>query len=257
MRRTQSVTCITVCLSLLLCAGCQNSKKNSELDKNEKIHLHIDTENELSPDELKRQKDVRKQILDRTELTQKSEKNIQDAINNAKNILSENSFKQLQAAQNTWNIQGRGKDINKLVKNGIPAAEAYAQAAFDRAEWIQIRTSQAMLIEMPGNFGGFYKTSENQTLELYEMPENRLNLVIRATNANFTYTASGIIQNKTVRLISEIDPKAAVLLSAESKDIITVELDADFVTSQVAASGTLIEGRFERVKPGEFDVFAP
>ena len=257
MIRPQSVTCITVCLSLLLCAGCQNSKKTSELDKNEKIHLHIDTENELSPDELKRQRDVRKQILDRTELTQESEKNIQDALNNAKNVLSENTFNLLQASQNTWNIQGRGKDINKLVKNGTPAAEAYAQAAFDRAEWIQIRTSQAMLIEMPGNYGGFYQTSENRTLEIYEMPGNRLNLVIRAPNANFTYTASGIIQNETIRLTSEIDPKAAVVLSAVQKDILTVELDADFVTSQVAASGALIEGRFERVKPGEFDVFAP
>ena len=107
MRRPQSVTCITVCLSLLLCAGCQNSKKTSELDKNEKIHLHIDTENELSPDELKRQRDVRKQILDRTELTQESEKNIQDALNNAKNVLSENTFNLLQASQNTWRSEER------------------------------------------------------------------------------------------------------------------------------------------------------
>jgi hypothetical protein len=81
--------------------------------------------------------------------------------------------------------------------------------------------------------------------------------VIRAPNANFTYTASGIIQNETIRLTSEIDPKAAVVLSAVQKDILTVELDADFVTSQIAASGALIEGRFVRVKPGEIDVFAP
>ena len=57
-------------------------------------------------------------------------------------------------------------------------------------------------------------------------------------------------------LTSELDSRASVAIRA-ADDAVTLELGDTFAQSPVASKGTLIEGRYVRVKPGDFDVFAP
>lgn len=254
--KTQSVVISAICLSLLFVCSCQN-KKPSDLNDEEKINFKISYENQLSDDEMENQKRVRKQILDRTNAAKKSADAITNALNNAKSVLSDTTFVALQTAQENWAKQTRGKDINKLVQKGMAAPDAFVQSAFDRAQWIQTRTSQAMLIEMPGTFGGFYQAPPDRTLEIYEMPNQHINVVLRLKDADFIYTASGSFLENQAKIASERDPNAAVLINISSPDTLTLELTPTFAASQIANSGALIEGRFKRVKQGELDVFAP
>ncbi|MBO4350131.1 MAG: hypothetical protein J6A01_04180, partial [Proteobacteria bacterium] len=68
------------------------------------------------------------------------------------------------------------------------------------------------------------------------------------------FTASGVATEGI--LTSELDSRATISIQSDG-DAVTIELGETFAQSQTASRGMLIEGRYVRVKPGEYDVFAP
>ena len=246
--------CLIGCLCLITLASCKQKRDVSEMSDEEKVALEVADESSLSDSEKERQREVRQAILDQTHKTQEGEAGMKDALDNARDLLDPAVFEALEQAQDKWLKTGRGKDINALVAQGTAAADAFAKSAAMRADWIRTRTSWAMLIDMPGKYGGFYRADQGRTLEIYEMNEGILNLVIRMDGQDFVFTASGVIDEGT--LASELDPTARITLKP-SQDAMVVDLADGFAQSKAASMGTLIAGRYARVKPGEFDVFAP
>ncbi len=223
----------------------------------EKVAYSASKESSLSPSEMEDQKAARKAILERVSDTQTSEKLMDNALHEAQMNLSESAYASLQESQQIWLRQGRGKAINDLVRQGVPSGDAFARANSERADWISVRTMWAMLIESPGKFGGFYRSVADRTLEIYEMENEQLNLVVRAAKDDFVFTATGSIQDNSAQLRSENDPNAAIRLKAsESGDTIEISLEPSFGASHAARYGMLVEGQYQRVTPGELNVFA-
>ena len=220
----------------------------------EKIALEVADESSLDASEKELQREARQAILDQTHHTQKGESEMQEALQDAHDVLDDAQYAALVKSQEQWLKGGRGKYINRLVDEGVPAAEAFAKSAELRAEWIRMHTSMAMLIDMPGKFGGFYRADQGRTLEIYEMNESIINLVIRMPDIDVVFTASGVATEGI--LTSELDSRATISIQSDG-DAVTIELGETFAQSQTASRGMLIEGRYVRVKPGEYDVFAP
>lgn len=236
--------------------GCRDKKSVSGMSNEEKIAYEVSDESRLSPDEKLLQTEVRQAILDRTVQTEKSTTALENAISEARQVLSESGFVQLKNAQQLWERQGRGKDINALVASGTPAGDAYVLAIQNRSEWVKLRSSWAMLIEIPGRFGGFYRADNGRTLEVYEMNEQKLNFVMRYHENEFVYTASGTASTDTGLLTSEFDALASVRAVRVNENVLRIELGDMFAESSLGRMGTLIEGEYQRVKSGEMDVFA-
>ncbi|MBO4349635.1 MAG: hypothetical protein J6A01_01655 [Proteobacteria bacterium] len=245
--------CFLCLLGLLFSASCKQKRDVSEMSDEEKIALEVADESSLDASEKELQREARQAILDQTHHTQKGESEMQEALQDAHDVLDDAQYAALVKSQEQWLKGGRGKYINRLVDEGVPAAEAFAKSAELRAEWIRMHTSMAMLIDMPGKFGGFYRADQGRTLEIYEMNESIINLVIRMSN-DVVFTASGIATDG--KLSSELDKRAVISIQLND-DSVTIELGETFAQSDIASRGMLIEGRYNRIKPGEYDVFAP
>ena len=246
-------------LLVVLCAcfmtGCGDRKPISEMSDEEKVAMEVSGERSLSEEERMRQKAAREAVLERASATRECEKKLSQALSSAGEVLSESAKKHLDALQERWSHYDRGVDINLLVRKGVPAAEAYTRAICERASWIEQRVSWQMLIEMPGEVGGFYRGGDERTLEVYEMPDGLLNAVIRTEGDSFVYTASGHWDGREGNLASERDSRAGILLLKAGEDSIEVYKGAHFGESIHGAFGALVEGRYERVSPGGIDVF--
>lgn len=241
-------------LALLFLPSCKQKRDVSEMSDEEKLAIEVEDEASLDASEKVRQREARQAMLDQTHHTQKGESEMQEALQDAHEVLDEAQYAALVKSQELWLKSGRGKDINRLVAEGVPAAEAFAKSAELRADWIRLRTSMAMLIDMPGKFGGFYRADQGRTLEIYEMNESIVNLVIRMAESEVIFTASGIATDGL--LTSELDSRATISIKSDG-DVVTIELGENFAQSQMASKGLLVEGRYARVKSGEYDVFAP
>ncbi len=246
--------CFLCLTGLLFSVSCKQKRDVSEMSDEEKIAIEVEDEASLDASERVRQREARQAMLHQTHQTQKGESEMQEALQEAHEVLEDAQYAALLKSQEQWLKGGRGKDINQLVAGGVPAAEAFAKSAELRAEWIRIHTSWAMLIDMPGKFGGFYRAEQGRTLEIYEMNESIINLVIRMTGGDAIFTASGIATDGV--LTSELDPRASISIQSGG-DSVTIELSESFSKSDMASRGSLVEGRYVRVKPGEYDVFAP
>ena len=254
MRRSNIIITALVC-AVCLC-GCKDKKKVSEMSNEEKIAYEASDESRLMPDEKKLQLEVRQNIMGRAQQTDKSVAELEKAVADARDLLEDEDFANLEKAQDVWNRQGRGVDINRLVASGIAAADAYSEAFMKRAEWVRLRTSWAMLISMPGEFGGFYRGEASRTLEVYEMGNHDLNMVMRFDDNDFIYTASGSVEQGGAILKSEFDVMAAVRITVEGHDSLRLEPEESFDASSLGPRRALIEGVYQRVKPGVMDVFA-
>lgn len=254
MRRSIFVALILICAILL--SGCRDKKSVSEMSDEEKRDFIASEEEKLSPEEKALQAEARQAILDRAAQNGKNALELEAAISNARNLLSEDGCSKLEAAQHLWDRQGRGKDINELVRSGVPAADAYGLALKKRAEWVSLHSSWEMLIEMPGKFGGFYRADSGRTVEIYEMGDGKLNLVMRYEGDGFVFTATGRENGENASLKSESDAMASVQIVRSENDVVKLELGNDFASSSFGKMGALIEGIYSRVKPGEMNVFA-
>jgi hypothetical protein len=221
----------------------------------EKIAYQLD--DSLTESEKRQQIEVRREIIDRMNQTKSSDKALEEVMNQARDVLEETQYKALESAQQRWLRQGRGKDIQALVQKWVPAAQAFSQAANERAEWLSVRVSWATLMNMPGEFGGFYHASDGRTLELYEMPGNHLNLVIRVPDNDLVITATGTYDDKMAQLHEEDSQTVILKISRQNAGEIMLVATDDFGKSVMAQARPLSEGAFYRYQAGEIDVFAP
>lgn len=241
---------------VVLMSGCRERKPVSEMSDEEKVALEVSVNGHLTDEEKSRQKESRQAILDRAAQTKASEGELGRAMKNAEAVLDAAGFSALEEAQSLWLRQGRGADINRIVKSGVAPGDAFSQANRERADWIDVRVSWRMLIDMPGEYGGFYRSGDGRSLEIYEMGEQRLNAVVRS-GADFVFTAEGMASAGAAELSCKNDRNASVRVVRQNADVIMIELGSAFSGSGMSGVGMLVEGRFERVKPGEWNVFSP
>ncbi len=217
----------------------------------------LELDDSLSPEEKEQQRIARQAILNRIRETQNGDAAIKNAMNEAHDLLSESAWQSLQKSQQSWETRLRGADINQLVAKGIPAADAYGLSAKQRAEWISMHTSWALLVDFPGEIGGYYHTTDGRTLEIYEMPDNQINLVLRASDRPILFTATGKFENDTAQLHTESNPITIVRLDRTDIGKITLSATQELTASELAAAAPFVEGVFIRYNPGEIDVFTP
>ena len=255
MRRTSIYALVLIC-TVLVC-GCREKKKISEMSDEEKIAISVAGESSLSASDHIRQAETRKAILDRVGKTREAEATLKDVLDRAESVLDEASLAQLKAAEEKWEHQGRGVDINRLVKTGIPAADAFSVALKNHADWLERRVSYAMLINHPGEFGGLYRADADRLLEVYDMGDGRINVVLSIGSVEPTlFTATGVFEGNQVKLVSGYDESAAVTVIRTGDDSLIMEPADSFAQSSIARIAALMEGSYTRVKAGEMDVFA-
>ncbi|MBR4986808.1 MAG: hypothetical protein IKY83_13835 [Proteobacteria bacterium] len=257
MRTTSGNAVIAALAAVCILCGCQSEKrKPSELSDDEKLHYRVSLESSLSESEMNDQLAIRREILERTNSNSKYEARLSEAMQAARDVLDDDMYARLEAAQSQWLRGGRGEDINRLVKNGVPAADAFGEVLRQRIEWLNLRTSRAMLVSMPSYFGGYYRSDDGRGIEVYDMGAEHLTFVLRMDEDAFVFTASGTISGEEAVLTSETDAKASVILKRVSEDMMTVIAGESFASSSVASYRSLVEGSFGRVKAEGYDVFS-
>lgn len=224
----------------------------------EKIAFSVADETSLSAADQIRQTEARKAILDRIGQTHIVEESRKEVLSRAESVLDEQSLLFLKASEEKWERQGRGAEINRLVKSGVPAADAFSAAQKNRVDWLEKRISQAMLISHPGKFGGLYRADMDRLLEVYEMGEGRINIVlyIGREGEQTIFTASGVSEGERVRLVSGYDASAAVTIVFNGEDSLVMEPSETFAQSSLFRMRALAEGNYTRVRAGEMNVFA-
>lgn len=257
MRIKSGNAVIAALAAVCILCGCQSEKKKiSEMSDEEKVMYQVSQESSLSEAEMADQIAVRREILRRTGTNSRYEAKIAEAMASAREVLDDEMYAELEASQTQWERGGRGEEINRLVRSGVPAADAFGEVLRMRSEWIGLRASRAMLVVSPGVLGGYYRSDDGRGVEIYEMGQGRLNFVLRVDEDDFVFTASGAVSGEEAALVSETDPKASIILKRASDDAVTVLPDEEFKSSSVASYISLIEGRFVRVKKGGYDVFS-
>ncbi|MBQ1926777.1 MAG: hypothetical protein II180_11750 [Proteobacteria bacterium] len=257
MRIRSGKAFIAALAAVCILCGCQSEKKKiSEMSDEEKVMYEASQESSLSEAEMADQIAVRREILKRTGTNGRYEAKIAEAMASAREVLDDEMYGLLESSQTHWERGGRGEEINRLVRSGVPAADAFGEVLRMRSEWISLRASRAMLIASPGVFGGYYRSEDGRGIEVYEMGADRLNFVLRVDEDDFVFTASGTFSGEEAALVSETDPKAAIVLKRAPGDALIVVPDASFETSSVASYRSLIEGHFDRVLKGGYDVFS-
>lgn len=258
MRKRSGSAFIAALTAVCILCGCQSEKKKiSEMDVEEKVRYVASQEASLSESEMEDQLAVRRQILERTEANGRHEAKIAEAMSSAREVLDDEMYALLEDSQKAWERGGRGREINSLVAEGVPAADAFGEVLRRRSEWIGLRASRAMLMVSPGVFGGYYRSEDGRGIEVYEMGDGRLNFVLRVDEDAFVFTASGEVSGEEAVLTSETDDKASVVLRREPGEMLSVSPGDHFAESSIASRASLVEGRFARVARGGYDVFAP
>ena len=107
--------------------ACKNKKDIGSMSDDELVALELD--DSLSPAEKERQIAARHAILDRIRQTKDGDAAIAQAMSEAHDLLSESSWQALQQSQQNWTNHLRGTEINRLVAEGVPAADAFGRTA--------------------------------------------------------------------------------------------------------------------------------
>lgn len=214
---------IFLLFSLLAFSACNAQNDTSALSNDEKINLRIEGDTQLSDDEIEQQKSIRKAILEQVQIGQNSLDTIQAQLDNAQNLLPESDYNAILRDQEQWQKTKKGDEINEYIRNGLPPAEAFAATNKKRAQNIERLTSKYMLSHYTDGFPGFYSTKDGRELEIYELPQKRLNLVFRETENDFILTATGTHDDKAATLCSEVDPHTCIIITQPDREKILIQ----------------------------------
>ena len=78
----------------------------------ERADVVVGGEADLDDDEKARQMATRRQILDQTARGDDAENAIKDALDSARNVLSDADFERIRADQDNWLKSAKGREIN-------------------------------------------------------------------------------------------------------------------------------------------------
>ncbi len=246
---------LALCMLLLQVVGCKSKKDISQMSDDELVALELD--DSLSPEEKEQQIAARRAVLDRIHQNKDGEAAIARAMSEARDLLSESSWQALEKSQQNWATHLRGTEINRLVAEGVPAADAFGQTAAERADWISLHTSWALLVDFPGEIGGYYHAEDGRTLEIYEMPEAQINLVWRDPKRPALFTATGKYVNQTALLHAENEEVTLLRLIRTESGEVSLLTTEEMRNSKQEAAAAFAAGVFVRYNSGDIDVFAP
>ncbi len=235
--------------------GCKTQKPVDQMDREEKVAMVVTGEHELTDEEVAQQHEDRTEILDRVEQGNEASKAVTDAMQYAKSILPADAFEQLKAAQTQWESQGRGVDMNTLVKNGVDIHEAFAKATQMRAEKILEQVNRAVLVETSNGFQGYFRASGGQSLEIYRM-DDALTVTIRSVEPAFVIAASGKIAEEGIHIVSKSDLDVALDLKQVDENTLELSPQPSFSQSSLSAFAPTVTAQYQRVNKGELNVFS-
>ena len=248
-------------LLLVVCASaCESKKKVEDMSDDEKIHAVVADENDLSPDELKHQHDVRANILKGIQDGNNAEEALQSALQDAKALLDDADTARLDAAQDLWLRQGRGTEINALIQKGMDPKEANAAVSLARAEKIREQLNRAVLIAAPKLYQGYFRAPDGQSLEIYQLDGNVIVVTMRIQNPNTVINAKGTYDGdlkNPVKLTSEKDDTIAFDLQwINATDLELIPAPSATQNPAFALFASTLTARYRRVKKEELDVFS-
>ncbi len=243
-----------------ICASCKTQKPYDQMTDEEKIALVVTGEEGLTQEEIDRQHSMRENILNNVHKGNSADEALSKAMANAKEILSETQYARLEAAQKRWLTQGRGRDLNAILKTGKTVQEAYVQSTSDRAETITLQVNQAILIETPGSFQGFYRTTLGHTLEVFELG-NEVLVTIRTLDPKLVVTARGKIDTTNAMpnqliISNDAEPDVSFVLKRLDAETLEATPTERFELSTLKQYSVLLGAQYKRPEKGEFDVFA-
>lgn len=205
---TSLAACFTA-ISAVALAACNPQSDSKEapsagayrdLPRDARVDVVVGGEDALDEDEKNRQRAVRKRLLEQTARGDDAENAIDDALDNAKSILSDDDFAKIREDQENWLKSEKGREINRRVKAGLPVQDAYTSTLKRRAGSIEKLTNKLMLSHVTRGLGGFYEDNAGRSIEVYCMPDLTINVVLRIEDATdddgeTTLTATGRLDN--------------------------------------------------------------
>lgn len=246
--------CMICCL-----VACQSKTHDAPLTDEEKIAVVVEGEDALSAEELKRQHEARAAILNNVHAGNAAEEELRQALEDARNFLDAADAARLEAAQNDWLKQGRGKAINALIQQGWHVQEAYAKVSTERAQKIREQLNRAVLIAAPKKYQGYFRASSGQSLEIYQLDEEVLVVTMRTSDPPIVVNAKGqfTLGASSVSLVSEKD--ATIAFELRWVDNAHLELTPHASATQSPAFSpfaTMLTARYQRIQKDEIDVFS-
>ena len=251
---------ICILLFLIFNVACESKKNPDDMTDEEKIHANVGGENDLPPDELKHQYDVRANILKDLQNGNKAEEELQSALQDARAMLDDADIARLDAAQDLWLRQGRGIEINALIQKGMDAKEANATVSLARADKIREQLNRAVLIAAPKLYQGYFRAPDGQSLEIYQLDENVIVVTMRIQEPKTVVNAKGTYDNdvrKPIKLISEKDDSIAFNLQwINTNDLELTPAPSATQNPAFALFASTLTARYRRVKKEDLDVFS-
>ena len=256
--RFQLLLFFALLASTLVASACKPKSSFDEMSDEEKVNYEIDIGESLTPEELEAQKAVRKKILNDSADAKRAAAELESAMKEARDALPETALASLEAAQSKWLTSGRGSDINALIGAGKTIQEANAQALLSRADKIREQTSRAILVDAPGRFQGYYRTSLGQSLEIYEI-DGTAHVTLRLTEPALVVTARGKFKPDSpdaVTVSNDAEPDVSFVMTRVQDGAIEVVPTDRFKFSTMKQFAEPLLARYTRVKEGELDVFS-
>lgn len=211
----------------------RSSEGYRDMPRLERADIVVGGEADLDDDEKARQMATRRQILDQTARGDDAENSVKDALDSAKNVLSDADFEKIRADQDNWLKSAKGREINERVRSGMPAPEAYVSTLIHRAKVIDKFTGKLLLSHEIRGFGGFYEDKSGRSIEVYTMPDDAINVVLRIDHATdsgdmMIVTATGKLDDgqKKAHLCSEVRANFCFDIHQTSEHGLAVSFDA-------------------------------
>ena len=272
------VTSLAACFTAIAAAGlaacnpqsdskeAPSSEAYRDLPRDKRVDVLVGGEDALDEEEKHRQRAVRKRLLEQTARGDDAENAINDALDNAERVLSDDDFEKIREDQEKWLKSAKGREINRLVKAGIPVQDAYTSTLQRRAGSIEKLANKLMLSHVTRGLGGFYEDEAGRSVEVYCMPDLTINVVMRIEDATAdggetTLTATGRLDNaahdKEARLCSTLRQGFCFDIRQNDENSVVVSFDEpDELTQGNDTPNSKLEDILRTAAQGTFYRFA-
>ena len=158
----------------------------------------------------------------------KADKELTQAWNEAKKVLSKKDFAALKKEQLDWIADGRDEKAEELIDDGMEPDEAYAAVTRERTKVIRTKVEIARK-KASGNdpakqakYGDFYAIYERKDGVYFETHGNGSRVRIEFFDGDFTWEGDGTITGQKIALRDGKNGRMTLALSKWKKGLITV-----------------------------------
>jgi hypothetical protein len=204
------------------------------------------TEQEHVPiqDELAKQGE----FVAKVQLGQRTMDDLQNAMSEAKKLLPPAVYEALEQDQERWEKGEKAKDINTFLAQGMPSAQAYEAAYFERIRYVNRYLSLQYLKENPEQLQGYYRAADGSEIELYhyDKESNELRIVITDATTKLQLTAVAQASQFVADFTAQSDERATFRATREGKSL-KLEFGPDWEHSIFAQKAPAIPTEYEIV----------